>query len=82
MAATNGLQIMARDLGKQGRMSLAMKGQALEDGSYPIADKQHLHSAIVLAQSGHGDVAAAKRLIKKRAKELGATDMLPEDWKT
>jgi hypothetical protein len=72
---------MARDLGRQERMSLAMKGQALQDGSYPIPDREHLHSAIVLAQSGHGDVAAAKRLIKKRAKELGADSMLPEDWK-
>jgi len=72
---------LARDFSKRERMSLAMKGQALEDGSYPIPDKAHLHSAIVLAQSGHGDVAAAKRLIKKRARELGATDMLPDDWK-
>jgi hypothetical protein len=72
---------MARDLGRQERMSLAMKGQALQDGSYPIPDREHLHAAIVLAQSGHGDVAGAKRLIKKRAKELGASEMLPDDWK-
>jgi hypothetical protein len=73
--------VAERDLGKQERMSLAMKGQALEDGSYPIPDVAHLHSAIVLAQSGHGDVAGAKRLIKKRATELGASDALPESWK-
>jgi hypothetical protein len=62
-------------------MSFAAKGWALEDGSYPIPDRAHLHSAIVLAQSGHGDAAGAKRLIKRRAKELGATEMLPDDWK-
>jgi hypothetical protein len=43
----------------------------LPDGSYPIPDAKHLHSAAVLAASGHGNVAAAKRLIRKRAKELG-----------
>jgi hypothetical protein len=72
---------VARDFSKRERMAYAMKGWALEDGSYPIPDKAHLHSAIVLAQSGHGDVAAAKRLIRKRARELGATDMLPDEWK-
>jgi hypothetical protein len=30
-----------------------------------------LHAAAVLAASGHGDVAAAKALIRKRAKDLG-----------
>lgn len=53
------------------RKRLAAKGQALKDGSYPIPDKSHLHAAAVLAASGHGNVEAAKRLIRKRAKELG-----------
>jgi len=72
---------MARELSRRERMSLAMKGQALEDGSYPIPDLAHLRSAIVLAQSGHGDVEAAKRLIKQRARELGATNEIPNSWK-
>jgi hypothetical protein len=53
------------------RHALAGKGHALKDGSYPIPDRKHLHSAAVLAASGHGDVAAARRLIRKRAAELG-----------
>ena len=53
------------------RKSLAARGWALEDGSYPIPDKKHLHSAAVLASSGHGNVQAAKRLIRKRASDLG-----------
>lgn len=61
----------AADINTAGRKALAAKGQALPDGSYPIPDKSHLHAAAVLAASGHGDVAAAKRLIRKRAKELG-----------
>lgn len=72
---------MAREFSKRERMSLAMKGQALDDGSYPIPDVAHLRSAIVLAQSGHGDVAAAKRLIKRRARELRAMESLPDDWR-
>lgn len=53
------------------RRQSAAKGQALPDGSYPIPDKKHLHSAAVLAASGHGNVSAAMRLIRKRARELG-----------
>jgi hypothetical protein len=53
------------------RRSLAAKGWALKDGSFPIPDKKHLHSAAVLAASGHGNVSAAKALIRKRARELG-----------
>lgn len=53
------------------RRALAKKGWALPDGSYPIADAEDLGNAVILARSGHGDVSAAKKLIAKRAKELG-----------
>ena len=53
------------------RRKSAAEGNALPDGSYPIPDKKHLHSASILAASGHGNVSAAKRLIRKRARELG-----------
>jgi hypothetical protein len=53
------------------RRQSAKAGNALPDGSYPIPDVKHLHSAAVLAASGHGNVTAAKALIRKRAKELG-----------
>lgn len=54
-----------------GRKKAASSGHALADGSYPIEDKKHLHSAAVLAASGHGDAGAARALIRKRARELG-----------
>jgi hypothetical protein len=54
-----------------GRKKAASSGHALPDGSYPIEDKKHLHSAAVLAASGHGNAGAAKTLIRKRARELG-----------
>ena len=53
------------------RRQSAKAGNALPDGSYPIPDVKHLHSAAVLAASGHGNVSAAKALIRRRAKELG-----------
>ncbi len=53
-------------------------GNALPDGSYPIPDKDALRRAAVLAQSGHGDVAAAKKLIARRAKELGVANPLDD----
>lgn len=58
------------------RRKLASEGHALSDGSYPIEDEEDLHNAAILARSGHGDVAAAKRLIAKRAKELGVANPL------
>lgn len=58
------------------RKKLATAGNALQDGSYPIDNAEDLHNAAVLARSGHGDVPAAKRLIAKRAKELGVSNPL------
>jgi phage I-like protein len=46
-------------------------GNSLPDGSYPINNASQLHSAAVLAASGHGNAAAAKKLIRRRAKEMG-----------
>lgn len=63
------------------RMRLAKEGKALKDGSYPIETLKQLKSAIILCQSGHGDVAAAKALIIRRANDLGGAGMLPTDWR-
>jgi hypothetical protein len=61
------------------RRRLAESGHALPDGSYPVENEEDLHNAAILARSGHGDVAAAKRLIAKRAKELGVANPLAND---
>lgn len=63
--------LLSADVSDDDRRALAAKGHALPDGSYPIPDVSHLHAAAHLAATGHGDVAAAKRLIRKRAGELG-----------
>jgi hypothetical protein len=71
-----------KDYSHEERMRLAREGKALPDGSYPIDDAEDLHNAAILARSGHGDVAAAKRLIARRAKELGVPNPLKDDSKS
>jgi hypothetical protein len=61
------------------RRELAARGWALPDGSYPIRNEDDLHNAAALARSGHGDAEAAKRLIAKRARELGVANPLADD---
>lgn len=61
------------DVSAAARKQAAADGNALDDGSYPIRNATELHSAAVLAASGHGDVKAAKALIRKRAGELGVS---------
>ncbi len=61
------------------REKMADKGVAMPDGSYPIPDKGALRRAIQSFGRAK-DPAAVKQHIIKRAKALGATDMLPEGW--
>lgn len=71
--------LLKRKVSSGERKRLAEAGHALPDGSYPIENEEDLHNAAILAKSGHGDVAAAKRLIAKRAKELGVANPLAND---
>lgn len=64
------------------RRQLAKKGFALPDGSYPIENKQDLQNAIRSIGRTNKPKAQVKRHIIKRARALGATDMLPQDWRT
>jgi hypothetical protein len=61
------------------RKNLADKGNALPDGSFPIANVDDLKNAIQSIGRAK-DPEAAKRHIIKRAKELGADDLIPETW--
>lgn len=67
-----------RDVSTTERRSLASEGNALPDGSYPIDNTGDLHNAAHLARTGHGDAAAARRLIARRAEELGVANPLDE----
>jgi hypothetical protein len=61
------------------RREMADAGDALPDGSFPIADEADLQNAIA-AFGRAKDKAAAKKHIMKRAAELDAEDMIPESW--
>lgn len=71
--------LIKRNVSADERKRLAREGKALEDGSYPIANAEDLKNAAHLANSGHGNVAAAKRLIAKRARELGVPNPLSKE---
>jgi hypothetical protein len=64
---------------REQREAMAESGEALEDGSFPIADVADLDNAIQ-AFGRAKDKEAAKKHIMKRAKDLGKMDMIPTDW--
>lgn len=72
-------EIVKRKFSAGDRKKLADSGKALPDGSFPIEDREDLENAIH-AYGRAKDKTAAKKHIIARAKDLGATDMLPDDW--
>lgn len=63
------------------RKTMAGKGTAMSDGSYPIADSEDLHNAIHAVGRGKNNSHAAIRAhIKTRAKSLGLSSEIPDDW--
>jgi hypothetical protein len=65
------------------RKRLAKEGKALPDGSYPIRNAGDLRNAIQsYGRSKPGDRAKVRRHVIKRARALGKTEMIPENWKT
>jgi len=79
-------ETVKRDYSQAERKRLAREGKALvnPDGhvSYPIADEEDLQNAATLARTGHGDVEGARRLIARRAKELGVKNPLESSEKS
>lgn len=68
-----------RDFTEEQRQALAKKGHALPDGSFPISNRTDLSNAIrAIGRAKNRSTAMAH--IKKRARELGATEMLPAEW--
>lgn len=62
------------------REKLAKQGKAMPDGGYPIRNKSDLKNAI--SSYGRGvNKPAVKKWIKKRAKDLKLTDILPDNWR-
>lgn len=68
-----------RDFSQAERDKAADNGDAMSNGSFPIETAKDLKNAIHLAGNAK-DPAAARRHIISRARALGLTDQLPEDW--
>jgi hypothetical protein len=68
-----------RDYSADTRRRMAAEGQAMPDGSFPIADEADLRNAIQSVGRA-ANYEAAKRHIIRRARALGLTEILPEDW--
>ncbi len=74
-----GQEVGKRSFTQEERDAAAKKGHAMPDGSYPINTVKDLENAIQ-SYGRAKDKEAVKKHIIKRAKALGATDKLPEDW--
>jgi hypothetical protein len=75
------IELIDREFTAESRKKGAEAGWAKPDGSYPIRNTGDLKNAISAWGRG-GATASDKAWIKKRAKALGATSMLPENWQT
>lgn len=71
--------VEGRDFSEDERKQLAKSGEALPDGSFPIASEQDLQNAIH-AVGRASDVEKAKQHIISRAKAMGLSRLLPDDW--
>lgn len=70
---------LKRAFTEEQRNSMAKEGNALPDGSYPIANESDLRNAIQ-AFGRAKDKEAAKRHILKRAREIGKENLIPAGW--
>ena len=70
-------QLNEKEYSTEERKELASKGLALPDGSFPIKDIKDLKNAILSygRSTDHSEVA---KFIAKRAKALGAEDLIPD----
>ena len=70
-------QFVSENYDTEQRKEMASKGFALADGSFPIANLEDLKNAI-MAYGRAKDQAKAAKFIAKRAKALGAEDLIPD----
>lgn len=68
-----------KEFSTERRKTLASEGKAMKGGGYPIENEQDLKNAI-RAIGRAKNPAATKAHIKKRARALGLTKLLPETW--
>jgi hypothetical protein len=70
------------DIGQATRERLAKQGKAMPDGSYPIRNVADLKNAIrAYGRASEADRAKVRRHIIKRARALGKSELIPDNWK-
>ena len=62
------------------RDKMASSGAAMSDGAYPIKDSEDLDNAIHAVGRGGADHDAIRRHIIQRAKSLGMSSKIPDNW--
>lgn len=77
----------AADLNTAARNHAASQGWALSDGSYPIRPvdmhgRRDLAKAVTSLGRGNKSTVTVKHHIKKRAKAIGCTNLLPNSWQS
>jgi hypothetical protein len=68
------------DLSAEGRRRAAAKGQAMQGGRFPITNRTDLQNAIHAVGRAKGDHALVRRFIIRRARALGLTNLIPDNW--
>jgi hypothetical protein len=68
-----------------GRKSLGAQGKAIPSKSggpprYPIPNVEYLKKAIKAVGRAKGDHAVVRRYIMRRARALGAANLIPDNW--
>jgi hypothetical protein len=75
----SGSAFAKKDYTSKQREAMASRGQAMPDGSFPIANAKDLHNAIQsIGRASNPE--AAKKHIKARARALHLEDLLPDTW--
>ena len=75
------------DYSKSERKNIADKGHAMPDsergGRFPITNRADLAKAIKAvgrAKGGDAGRAVVRRFVMKRARQLGLSSMIPDNW--
>jgi ATP-dependent protease ClpP protease subunit len=62
------------------RDRMAKSGEAMPDGSYPIADAEDLGNAVHAVGRGNADHDDIRKHVIKRAEALGKPEAIPDNW--
>jgi hypothetical protein len=79
-ALIHGASVRKADPDTADRKKMASSGAAMPDGSYPIADQADLGKAIHAVGRGGASHGAIRKHIISRARSLGASSEIPDNW--